>query len=295
MGKALSALVVAASVSGLASPALAQVPAQAQPAREYAPCTRQPTETDIAGAKGAFQAGQVSFEEADYHRSIEYWEDAYRRDCTAHALLLNLARAYELNGTKEHAIAALATYLKRVPDSPDQAKIQRRIDVLQRQLDTEQAAAAAEAAPRASSAPTEPRGDTSPPPAADLAREASATYAPGKRPILPLVVAGAGAAIAVVGVILYIPAYSDLQDVEDQCPGRFCEGAGNSDLAERGNDLRTRVNVATAMTLGGAAVLGVGLAWYFLSPRERSTSAVRPKLVPALAPSYAGLDYSGAF
>lgn len=297
-GRALSALVAAASVSGWVAVARAQAPAEAAPAKEYVPCTRQPTETDIAGAKGAFQAGQVSFEEADYHRAIAYWEDAYRRDCTAHALLLNLARAYELNGTKEHAITALSTYLERVPDSPDQAKIQRRIEVLQRQLETERAAAAAEAAPRPSAAPNaQPAGGESPTPSpsGDVALEASTTSGAGKRPLLPLVVAGAGAAIAVVGVILYIPAYSDLQDVEDECPRHFCEGSGNSDLAERGNDLRTRVNIAGAMTIGGAVVLGGGLTWYFLSPRSGGSSAARPKLVPALAPSYAGLSYSGSF
>src|SRR5688572_7462764 len=63
--------------------------------RPYPECTAEPTESDIAAAKGAFQAGQASFNEADYERAITYWEDAYRRDCTAHALLLNLARAYE--------------------------------------------------------------------------------------------------------------------------------------------------------------------------------------------------------
>src|SRR5688572_28194265 len=36
----------------------------------YPECTAEPTESDIAAAKGAFQAGQVSFNEADYDRTI---------------------------------------------------------------------------------------------------------------------------------------------------------------------------------------------------------------------------------
>ena len=101
--------------------------AQAKP---YPECTAEPTEGDVAAAKGAFQAGQASFNEADYARAITYWEDAYRRDCTAHALLLNLARAYELGGDKEQAVEALQTYLARKPESPQKDQINRRIEVL---------------------------------------------------------------------------------------------------------------------------------------------------------------------
>ena len=79
----------------------------------YPECTHEASEADLTAAKAAFQAGNVSFNEADYPRAILYWEDAFRRDCTAHPLLLNLARAYELNAQKRKAVVALETYLKR--------------------------------------------------------------------------------------------------------------------------------------------------------------------------------------
>src|SRR5690606_32626924 len=101
----------------------------ARGAPDYPPCTREPSDTDVTAAKAAFQAGNVAFGEADYPRAILYWRDAYRRDCTAHALLLNLARAEELNGNKRAAVAALETYLARVPTSPERAQIERRIAV----------------------------------------------------------------------------------------------------------------------------------------------------------------------
>src|SRR5262245_50497185 len=90
--------------------ALFPVPGQAraeEKTKEYPDCKRKPTEADGSAAKGAFQAGKVSFDEADYSRAIEYWEDAFRRDCTANGLLQNLARAYELNGQKRQAVIAL--------------------------------------------------------------------------------------------------------------------------------------------------------------------------------------------
>ena len=100
--------------------------------KPYPPCTTEPDEISMQGAQGAFQAGSASFNEADYTRAIFYWEDAYRRDCTAHAMLKNLARAYELNEQYPHAILALQTYLERTPNSGEEESIQRRIEALER-------------------------------------------------------------------------------------------------------------------------------------------------------------------
>jgi len=116
--------------------------------RPYPSCDRTPTQGDIAAAKGAFDAGNGSFNEADYDRAIVYWEDAYRRDCTAHPLLLNLARAYELNGLKHHAVNSLQTFLTRVPNSSEENQIKRRIDKLQEQIQSEAALAPATPPPR---------------------------------------------------------------------------------------------------------------------------------------------------
>ena len=135
MGKLLSSSLIAAA-------ALSAGLAHAEDVKQYADCGHEPTETDVTAAKGAFQAGNASFEEADYARAIVYWEDAYRRDCTAHGMLLNLARAYELSGNKAQAVVALRTYLVRVATA-DKDKIERRIEVLNKQIEAEQAQAAA--------------------------------------------------------------------------------------------------------------------------------------------------------
>ena len=100
--------------------------------KPYPECAKAPSEVETAAAKGAYQAGNASFDEADYPRAITYWEDAYRRDCTANLLLKNLARAYELYGQKRQAVVALETYLVREPSSSDKDQIQRRIEVLDR-------------------------------------------------------------------------------------------------------------------------------------------------------------------
>src|SRR5690349_10792349 len=48
------------------------------PTHTYADCAREPSEADLTAAKAAFQAGNVSFNEADYPRALLYWEDAFR-------------------------------------------------------------------------------------------------------------------------------------------------------------------------------------------------------------------------
>src|SRR6476660_4881766 len=112
---------------------LGAVSAFAADTKPYPSCTTTPTEADRNAAKGAFAAGQGSFNEADYATAITYWRDAYRRDCTAHPLLLNLARAFELKGDRAEAITSLETYLQRKPDAPDADQIKRRIDNLKAQ------------------------------------------------------------------------------------------------------------------------------------------------------------------
>lgn len=259
----------------------------------YPQCDRAPTEGEIAGAKGAFHAGQASFEEADYARAIEYWLDAYRRDCTAHALLINLARAYELNGDKAAALGALDTYLTRVPGTPDRARLEKRAEVLRRQIEAERATSAPAPAKPESAASSAPKAVTQEDPGPATAEP---TTTQGRRPLLPLIVAGAGGALAIVGGVLYIPARMDLNDAEERCPNHQCVETGpNKTLSTQANNARTRVDVSTGVIIGGAVLLGGGLAWYFLSPPSSPKKTSRTQLLPVLAPTYAGLTYDGTF
>jgi tetratricopeptide (TPR) repeat protein len=265
----------------------AEAAAQQEP-RGYPECNRQPTDAEVAAAKGAFQAGQASFNEADYERAITYWEDAYRRDCTAHALLLNLARVYELQGNKRQAVLALETYLLRKPDAEQRAHIDRRIEVLNSQIASEQAAPPVPVEPTPAPVPSVP---AEPPPAVESSPQ---------RPILPLIVAGAGGAVALVGGILYLGARSDLNDAKEKCPNGSCP---SEEIADEGTSANTRVNVTGAVTLGGLAVAAGGTIWYFVSkPAARSGSssptrrvATTPRLTPSLGSNFTGLFVSGAF
>lgn len=269
--------------------ALAPALAQAEDApKPFPPCEKTPTDGDVAGAKGAFQAGQASFEEGDYNRAISYWDDAYRRDCTAHALLLNLARAFELNNQKRHAVVALETYLARQPSSPQRDQIARRIEGLNEKI-----------AQSGKPGPGPAVGPDGNPPANVEPVPAPTPDTGGKRPLTPLIVAGAGGVITVIGGVLYLGASSDVKDVEDKCGGgRNCPPK----LAEEGNDARSRQTTWGIVTVGGLAVTAGGLVWYFMSkPTEgKSARALKqkpalPRVDPLVGRGFTGLAVSGSF
>jgi len=269
--------------------------------RPYPECTAEPTESDIAAAKGAFQAGQVSFNEADYDRTITYWEDAYRRDCTAHEQLLNLARAYELKGDKAQAVEALQTFLARKPESSERDQIERRINVLNEQIAKEAQLAAP--APEATKSPDEK-------PAAH-AEKAQPTQeaAPAKSEpsshywIGPVIVGGVGVAAVVSGVVLHSIGSSDEQEAEEACPTRRdCSPS----VEDQGNSGIFKQKVGVGLMIGGGTAIAGGVAWYFLTKPASSAAAPKdgaaaldPKsrwvVVPEAGPDYAGLTALGRF
>ena len=121
--------VVVPTASATAEPAPAPPPARAD--AELGPCPGKPAPAAVKQARAAFAAGQNAFAEADYARAAQYWREAYRYDCTAHALLLNLSRAVELQGDRPAAARYLRAYLERNPGDPDRVQLERRIQMLE--------------------------------------------------------------------------------------------------------------------------------------------------------------------
>jgi tetratricopeptide (TPR) repeat protein len=260
-----------------------------EPTKSYPDCGREPTDAEVAAAKGAFQAGNASFNEADYARAIDYWEDAYRRDCTANPLLLNLARAYELAGRKRQAVVSLETFLAREPSSGEKDQINRRVEVLKKKIAEEDAAAVVAAPPPAPPAPAPPVAE----PAAPKAKRS-----PG-----PWIVIGVGGAAAIVGTLGVISNKKKVDDFAAQCDKPETpeiEGRDNCnfDTAKKGNDARTALNVSGVITGVGVAAVAAGFIWlYFDGKRVASAqgSFKRPLLTPLVSPQLAGLNLSGAF
>ena len=262
----------------------------------FPPCTTTATEADRKAAQGAFAAGQGSFNESDYSTAITYWRDAYRRDCSAHALLLNLARAYELKGDRAEAVNALETYLQRKPDAPDAEQVRRRIENLKSQI-TATEKPVPTALPAASAA-------VPPPPAATTAAPATPPPAPEaadtgrSRSAVPLIVAGGGGVLAIVGALVLAGGANKVKEAEDKCPSReSCP----PDVAEEGNAGRRQQTTGGVLIGVGVAAAGGGLLWYFLSspsndpPPRTAFDLRRPTASPAVGPGYAGVSLGASF
>jgi tetratricopeptide (TPR) repeat protein len=254
--------------------------AHAEEVRPYPECADDTSDPVASGAKAAFQAGEASFNEADYPRAILYWEDAFRRACTATSMLLNLARAYELNGQKRQAVVALETYLQREPNSPEKSQIARRIDVLEK---SENEAATQPTTTPTTPPPTTTPGPTTPPEAQQQPQPASS----GGSRVMPLVVIGLGGTMFILGGIVYLGATGEVNKFKEECPNYECEGS-KEDAA---NEALKRQQASGAITLLGLPVIAGGIIWYIAAkPKQNAT-----KVTPSVGQNYLGLSVDGTF
>jgi hypothetical protein len=231
--------------------ASAPAPALAQPAAPAngADSCPTPTPADTEAAKTSFRDGQLAFTEASYSRAVELWSDAYRLDCTAHGLLLNLAMAQELLGRPEDAARTLELFNRRAPESPYVEANRKRIDRLRR-LWVEQTRARAREQ-RKASAPA-----LMPPPAAR----------PADDNVVPLALAVGGSLVGLTGVALYVQGRVATASAADRC-GESHVCASQDDVIA-GERARERVEIAGWLTGGGLLTAAAGTIWYLLSPPE---------------------------
>jgi tetratricopeptide (TPR) repeat protein len=274
------ALIVGISWAAIGS---AQTPlaegAAPPPSPEHEACVA-PSAQDTEDAKQAFRDGQVAFSEGDYSHAAELWRWAYDRDCSAHALLLNLATALELLGHPDQAAETLTRFDERVPDSPYVTANQKRIARLQ----------------RVRVSPVRPRRETprACPPAAPLVVERGRDGM-----TFPLGVAMGGAVAALVGGAVYIQARSAATGAADGCGGQPGQCSSVGSLLE-GERARARAETSGWIAGAGLVTLAGGLVWHFVSsrtaPRDAAAGASEPiRLGSNLSANRLGLSLSGGF
>lgn len=240
-------------------------------------CTEPNSAQDLEAARVAFRAGQTAFSEGGYARAVELWDQAYRDDCTAPALLLNLAMAQELLGRPNDAIQTLTLFNRR---SPGSAYVEANVKRIQR---LERAAA---------------ENDR------ERARRDRAMGSPVDRPIrlddavglsLPLVVGVTGGAVAVVGAALFVEGRVSASSAEERCGASraACDGVGGLVEGERG---RARAEVGGWLAGAGLATAAGGMLWHFLTrperPLDQVSSSARVSLTAARG---AGLLWTETF
>jgi hypothetical protein len=288
-----------------AVPAYAQSSSSDAALTTYAACSGKPSQADTDAAHGAYMAGKGSFDEADYATAVNYFKDAYRRDCTKHDLLPIIARAYELQGNRREAIHALETYLDRVPTAPDAEVQKRHIANLKREISEQPTATPSASVVPSASASASPSATASalpipPVPAASTAPTSeppAAAPPPSSHSIVPWVVVGVGGAALITGAILYGVGGGKVSSAENDCPAPNHTGLSCTTTdASNGNSGRSLETVGViAGSVGIAAVAG-GLLWHFMEPSSSSRQQTgTPFVTPQVAPGYAGLGVTGRF
>jgi tetratricopeptide (TPR) repeat protein len=280
-----SGLLFAVAALATSAPALAQQPASTSKIEPFpAACTSVPA-SESERAHKLYEAGKSYYDDATYDAAITQFREAYKKDCSKHELLIIISRAYELKGDKPAAIAALETYLERVPNSPDAAQHHNRIENLKKQL-------AAKPPPPAPTVTAPPATTAPPPPPPAEVREHT---------IPPWILVGVGGAAVIVGAVVVATAPS-LPAGCDADSGRCAPIAGESpdDFDKRKNDAgasRDQPKYGIVTMVGGGVLVAGGLLWHFLEPTGAVEKAgkAKPSVSPELGPGFAGLSLGGSF
>jgi tetratricopeptide (TPR) repeat protein len=213
----------------------------------------QPSD-DRQQAKSLYDEGSSEYREGHYDRAIELFQQAYAR---AHApgLLFNIAQAYRLKGAS-FCTQALDYYRRTLAEDPS---ADNRVEIEERIGEMETCVRRA--------TPTEPAR-----PAPEPVTEPTT-----QRRYAPLITAGAGAAVAITGGIIYWRARVKFDEVEPTCPcppGTF-------------SGWETATNASYVMMGVGTLAFAGGLIWSSIAPGPNN----RVGIVPTLG----GIQYTAAF
>jgi tetratricopeptide (TPR) repeat protein len=253
----------------------------------YPECTKKPTPADIEGAKGAHNAAAQFYERAEYEKAIRYWNDALAFDCTAVALLQNIANAYEKLGDRAATVATLETYLKRTGPNPT---IEQKVKNLKQLMNpqptpTATPTAAPTAAPTATPSASASAIPTAPP-APDGARPYGYT---------PWVAVGGGAALVVVGAILMPIGYGKISTAQQTCnlDNHGCPKGTPPDIIDGGNTGRAMAGAGWGLFSVGLAAAGGGLVWQLLFNKPQASASTQPASGPGQTPAKQAQQKSG--
>lgn len=269
-------------------------------AKEYPPCTEKADDAAVQAARGAFEAGKAAFNETDYPRAILYWEDAFRRDCSAVLLLKNLARAYEAHAQYPEAAVALRTYLTRAPDAEDKAELEAQLQAIEAKIADTKAKQPPGPAPSSATRPATSAshaGHNGTPDANATASESPeefATESPAESPtntskVVAGVIAGTGAAVAMASAVFWFDANAQEKKANEVCPVREeCTSPEATRLGNEAIDDQQRWAIVGGV---GAALVAGGIIWYLAAPSEADDAGLSPQL----GPDYAGVTWTSGF
>jgi hypothetical protein len=258
----------------------------AQPAvPTYPECTKKASAQDTEAAKNAHKVATEFYDRGDYDKAIRYWTDSYAFDCSANALLVNIANSYEKKGDRAAAVATLKAYLKRSGPNPTvEEKVKNLEAALAPPVETASAAPSASAPPSASVPPPPPSASVPPP------------LPVGPRPYgnTPWFLVGGGGALAIVGAILVPVGISAVSSANKACPTHV--GCTPS-VANEGNGGRSEEGAGWGLLGVGVAAAAGGLIWQlaFNEPKASAPPKTGVWVMPTAGKGQSGVVAGGSF
>ena len=253
-------------------------------------------------ASDLFKTGKIAAENMEREKAIFYYLDAYRADCTGHAVLLKIAELWELKGNKVEALRYTQSFLDRAKaDDPNRESATVRRDRLKRDIAAAPTASNTTPTATTSTTTTAPTATATATSTAVPTATATTTADGGGHTILPWVVTGVGGAVLITGGIITFLGAGKVSDAEAICPNHACPGtlgkAAQDAASQKGNDGRNQETIGIIIGSVGLAAIAGGLVWHFLEPTgpKPSTARLTPAITPQVAPGYAGVSVGGRF
>jgi hypothetical protein len=256
------------SIAVLLLPAVALADEQTTTAREH-----------YRRATNAFELGQ-------FDESIREYSEAYRlRDDPA--ILYNLGQAHRLAQHPGEALHFYKMYLTKVPDAPNRAEVETKIDALQRLLDEQRKTQ--NLPPASTLSPT-----AAPEPARVTARPAKAPSPPmspaSAKKVSGLVVGGVGVGLLAAGIAFGVLAKNTSDDLTRLASAHMFD----YDKQQAGK----RDQLLEGVFLGvGGAVVATGVVLYVLGHLDarHAERAHALTVTPSLGRSFAGVAAQARF
>lgn len=245
----------------------------------------QSTSDDLA--RRHFDSGVAYLEESDYDNALKAFQKAYELSKRPE-ILLNIATVHERQGALPSAVAALKGYLEASPQGQHVETVKLRIQNLERRLQEQDKAKAAESGPAPAAAPPAPAPAT-PAPAAPPTKPVAKAPSKAEPNRLPAFISlGVGGVLAGASLATGLIAKAKYDDAKSSC-GPHC---GDSQLSG------SRTFAITSTVLTGAAVLGVGLGVALLLTTESDDAELgknAPRFDVALGPTAAAASAAWSF
>lgn len=239
------------------------------------------------------ERGKTAFESGKYTDAVDAFLAAYKARPTA-SLLYNIGRSYDAAGDLENA----EVYYERFVNAPGITQ-ESRADAVSRlktvrdikqmkEADKKRTESTEASKAAAATTPTKPAATTKP-------AETTVSGAKKAPAVSPLTwgLVGVGAASLVGGVITGVMSQGKFDDIEAMgYPNAV--SAGDLEEVQSARDSGNTLKVTSVVLMGGGVLLVAGgVATYFLMQPESDKSEAAWNIQPVLAPTSAGLQFSG--